>query len=186
MNTIDRQGFATLIGRLSAMGRGAVKALRAGVRKGQVVLSDAMGLAAPKGKTRVVNGHDVQPGSLAASFGSGMGRTKSDGSFTAKTGLAVGKDKGDFGEQITKGAKRGVPYGHFRSLGTQIRETGFKTRKLRSGKIKRKRTGNHVMNRGKVDPLPYIMNAANAAESTSENAILTELEKQIAKQMQGQ
>lgn len=186
MNNIERRGFATLIGRLSTMGRGAVRAVRGAVRAGQSTLESGMSAAAPKApKTRKVNGVSIKPGGLQASFGSTIGRAKTDGSFNAKTGLAVGKSKADAAEQVTRG-KSAVPYGHFRTLGTAPRFTGERTSKGRNGKIYRKKTYNIPRYRGKVSPLPYIVQAAEAATPAAEQTIFQKLEQQVQKHWKGQ
>lgn len=186
MNSVERTGFATLIGRLNSLGRGAVRAVRSSVRKGQSIVQagiEANAMRAPR--ARVVNGNQIQPGGLGGSIGSSMGRTRSDGSFEAKTGLAVGKGPAPIDEQVRKGSKRGVSYGHFGILGTQLRWTGAKTRKLKSGKIKVKSTSNPVRFRGRVDPHPFVVQGSAAVRSTADSAMLTELERQIAKQWDG-
>lgn len=180
MNVLERQGFATLIGRLSTMGKGAVRAVRGAVRNGQKILQAGIEARAPKGKVRRVKGHEIQPGGLQASFGSTFGRTKSDGSFGAKTGLSVGKSRANEGEQIGRG-KQSVPYGHLLTLGTTERFTGERTSKGRKGRIYRKKTNNQVMYRGRVKPGAHIVQAAEATKGAAEAKMLESLEAAIAK-----
>lgn len=181
MNVLERQGFATLIGRLSTMGKGAVRAVRGAVRNGQKILQAGIEQRAIKAKTdRRVHGHLIQPGGLQASFGSMIGRTKSDGSFAAKTGLAVGKSRAMEGEQVSRG-KTAVPYGHLLTLGTDERFTGEKTSKGRKGRIYRKKTHSPVMYRGRVKPKAHIVQAAEATKGAAEAKMLESLEAAIAK-----
>ena len=181
MNGLEREGFATVIGRLSGLGKSAVRVLRSGVRKGQNVLDTSIASQALKyDGRRVVNGHVINPGGLGNSIGSTLGRTRSDGSFDAKTGLAVGKTSVPLDEQVTKG-KKAVSYGHWGIMGTVNRWTGAKTRKTKKG-LRVRRTNYPTYFRGKVEPTCFVQSGAAAGKNAAETAVLTEVERQIQKQ----
>lgn len=180
---LDKQGFEQLRKRLSGLRTGANRVLRAGIRARQTVTAEAMAAATPRAKeSRKVNGTILTPGGAAASVGFTIGRTRANGEIPGKAGMAVGKKTGPEDQQVGKKSKTAAPWAHLVILGTGMRETGFKTRKNRSGKITRKATGKAVQNRGKVIGRPVIVPAAEASASTANVKMFEAIEKGIARQ----
>lgn len=180
---LDRAGFDELRRRLSGLRSGAVRILRAGLRTKQKIEAEAMSAASLRAPSaRTVKGVVIQPGGAAASVGFSLGRTSADGSVPGKTGLGVGKKKVPLDQQVIKGGKNAVGYGHLGVLGTETRTTGYKkVSKGRNGK-RVVRTGNAVLNRGRVGPHPTLVPAAESVQGAANSAMFKVIENGIAKE----